>query len=86
MADIKVKSTNNLKGINCPPELNSSAIDEFLIIFLIAAKAKGVSCSNLSELNQKESPRLKWGETILNKMGIKTKSTKSSIKIYVNLI
>ena len=33
VADIKVKSTNNLKGINCPPELNSSAIDEFLIIF-----------------------------------------------------
>ncbi len=85
VADIKVKSTNNLKGINCPPELNSSAIDEFLIIFLIAAKAKGVSYfSNLSELNQKESPRLKWGETILNKMGIKTKSTKSSIKIYGN--
>ena len=41
-ADIFVKSTNNLKGINCPSNLNSSAIDEFLIIFLVAAKAKGV--------------------------------------------
>ena len=39
--------------------LNSSAIDEFLIIFLVAAKANGVSTfKNLGELNQKESPRL----------------------------
>ena len=48
----------NLKAINCPKELNSSAIDEFLIIF-IAAKAKGVSTFHaLSELNKKES--LDW--------------------------
>ena len=62
IADIHVKSTNNLKSINCPSSLNSSAIDEFLLIFLLAAKAKGVSYfKNLSELNHKESPRLKWG-------------------------
>ena len=41
ISDILVKSSNNLKAINCPPELNSSAIDEFLIIFLIAGKSKG---------------------------------------------
>ena len=33
----------NLKNINCPESLNSSAIDEFLVIFLLAAKAKGIS-------------------------------------------
>ena len=56
-----------------------------MIIFLVAAKAKGISYfRNLGELNQKESPRLKWGENILNKIGIKTKSTNSSIKIYGN--
>ena len=38
----------------------------------------------LSELNQKESPRLKWGSKILKMMGIKTKTTKDSIKIYGN--
>ena len=54
------------------------AIDEFLIIFLVAAKSKGSYFSNLSELNQKESPRLIWGEKILNKMGIKTFSTKGT--------
>ena len=83
IADISVTSTQNLKAINCPPKLNSGAIDEFLIIFLVAAKAKGVSYfKNIGELNQKESPRLKWGAKILNKMGIKTIITDSSIKIF----
>ena len=51
----------------------------------MAAKAKGVSYfKNLSELNQKESPRLIWGAKILKKMGIKTILTKKSIKIYGN--
>ncbi len=83
--DIFVRSTNKLKSINCPASLNSSAIDEFLIIFLIAAKSKGVSYfKDLSELNKKESPRLKLGSKILNMIGIKTKLTNSSIKIYGN--
>jgi len=85
ISDIRVVSSNQLKAINCPSSLNSSAIDEFLIIFLAAAKAKGVSTfKNLSELNQKESPRLEWGSKILNLIGIKTKTTKDSIKIYGN--
>ncbi len=84
-ADIKIESTKKIKAINCPVGLNSSAIDEFLVIFLVAAKAKGVSLfKDLSELNQKESPRLKWGAKILNMMGINTILTKSSIKIYGN--
>ena len=84
-ADIKVISTKNIKAINCPPELNSGAIDEFLVIFLVAAKAKGVSYfSNMGELNQKESPRLKWAEKILSNLGVKTIATKNSIKIYGN--
>ena len=68
IADIKIKSPKFIKPINCPPKLNSEAIDEFLIIFLVAAKAKGVSYfKNLNELNQKESPRLKWGKRYLTK-------------------
>ena len=52
---------------------------------MVAARAKGISYfKDLSELNQKESPRLKWGEKILNLMGIKTLSTESSIKIFGN--
>ena len=84
-ADIQVKGPKKLRSINCPAKLTSETIDEFLVIFLVAAKADGVSYfKNLSELNQKESPRLMWGERILNKMGIKTISTKDSIKIFGN--
>ena len=84
-ADIVVRSPKSIKAINCPSKLNSGAIDEFLVIFLVAAKAKGISSfKNLAELDQKESPRLKWGAEILNKMGIKTILRKDSIKIFGN--
>ena len=85
IADIQVKSTTKLKSINCPDKLNSGAIDEFLILFLVAAKANGISYfKNLSELNQKESPRLKWASKILRLIGVKTILTKDSIKIFGN--
>ena len=84
-ADIKIYGSKILKAINCPPQLNSGAIDEFLVIFLVAAKAKGVSYfKNLAELNQKESPRLKWAKKILTNLGVKTVTTNNSIKIYGN--
>ncbi len=84
-ADIEILSPKFIKPINCPASLTSEAIDEFLVIFLVAAKARGVSYfKNLSELNNKESPRLKWGSKILNKMGIKNIVTKDSIKIFGN--
>ena len=85
VADIFVESCSSLKAINCPISLNTSAIDEFLIIFLVAAKSKGISYfKDLSELDKKESPRLKLGSKILNMMGVKTKLTNHSIKIYGN--
>jgi 3-phosphoshikimate 1-carboxyvinyltransferase len=85
VADILVKSTKKVNPIKCPKNLNSQAIDEFLLIFLVASKANGISTfSDLSELNQKESPRLILGSKILNMMGIKTILTNSSIKIFGN--
>ena len=84
-ADIIVTSSKKLKSINCPIKYNSGAIDEFLLIFLVAAKANGISYfKNLAELNQKESPRLMWGSKILNQLGVKNITTKSSIKIFGN--
>ena len=84
-SDIVVMGGNSIKAINCPSKLNSTAIDEFLVIFLVAAKAKGVSFfKNLDELNQKESPRLEWAVKILSEIGIKTITTKNSIKIFGN--
>jgi 3-phosphoshikimate 1-carboxyvinyltransferase len=85
IADLYVESAKSLKPINCPTRLNSSTIDEFLLAFLCAARAEGISYfHDLAELNQKESPRLEWGSKILNKMGIKTVTTKNSIKIFGN--
>jgi len=83
-ADIHVRSSKSLKSINCPTKYNSSAIDEFLIIFLVAAKAKGISYfKNLEELNKKESRRLDWGSKILSMMGVKNKLIgKHGIKIW----
>jgi len=85
IADIKIWSSKSIKPINCPSSLNASAIDEFLVIFLVAAKASGISnFKGLAELDKKESPRLKWGSKILNEMGIKNITTKNSIKIFGN--
>ena len=85
IADIFIRSSKVLKGVNCPSSLNSSAIDEFLIIFLVAAKAKGISTfKDLGELNKKESPRLNIGLKILKTMGIKVKRKKNDIQIYGN--
>ena len=69
---LKSKVGKKLNSINCPSRLNSGAIDEFLVIFLVAAKAEGISYfKDIAELNQKESPRLKWGAKILKYDGCK---------------
>ena len=82
-SDIVVESSKNIKGISCPSSLNSAAIDEFLVIFLIAAKAKGTSSfKNLGELNKKESPRLDIAVDFLKMIGVKVKKNNSNIKIY----
>ena len=83
IADIIVNNRKELRGINCPKNLNSSAIDEFLIIFLVAAKARGISkFKNLGELNKKESPRLDIGVNLLKKIGIKVLRDKENIIIH----
>ncbi len=85
VADIFIKSSNNLQSINCPLEMNSRSIDEFLLIFLVCSKANGVSKFNkIGELRNKETDRLKFANNFLNKIGIKTKIKKNSFMIYGN--
>ncbi len=85
IADIYVKSKTKLKSINCQSKLNSSAIDEFLIIFLVAAKAKGISkFKKLGEMNKKESKRLDLGIKFLRLIGIKVERFKNDINIHGN--
>ena len=83
-ADIFVKSSKLLKPINCPSSINSSAIDELILIFLIAAtKTNGISIfKDLGELNKKESPRLDLAIKFLRMIGVKVVRKKNNIKIY----
>ena len=87
IGDIFVRSRQKLKAIKLDPSLNSSAIDEFLLIFLVASKCDGISSfKKLSELNKKESKRLNWSFKILKMMGIETIRTKNfGIKIKGNV-
>ncbi len=83
IGDIYVKSTSNLKSINCPKKMNSRAIDELPLIFLVAAKAKGTSYfRNIGELKHKESDRLKLSSKFLKMIGVTVKSTSNSLKIF----
>ncbi len=85
VADIYVKSSSKLKAINCPTSFNSRSIDEFLLIFLVAAKANGISYfKKIEELRHKESDRLKFTSKFLKMIGIKSIETKNSLKIYGN--
>ena len=84
VGNILVKNSY-LKSISCPKELVPSTIDEFPLLFVVASLLKGVTkFSGISELRHKESDRIKNMETGLNEIGIKTRSTKNSIKIYGN--
>ena len=85
VADIIVSSSKNLVGINCPKYLNTKSIDEFLIIFLVCAKARGISkFSGIKELRQKESDRLKIAGKFLRSIGIQIEEKFDSLKIYGN--
>ena len=65
--------------------MNSSAIDEFLIIFLAAAKAKGISkFKNLGEMNKKESKRLDLGVYFLKLIGVKVERFGNDLNIHGN--
>ena len=56
-----------------------------MLIFLAAAKAKGISTfKDLGELNKKESPRLDIAVEFLKSIGVKVKRNDNDIKIYGN--
>ena len=85
VSDIVIKSSKNLKSINCPTEMNSRSIDELIIIFLVCAKAKGISYfKNIQELRHKESDRLKLSANFLKMIGVEVEETLSALKIHGN--
>ena len=84
VGNILIKSSS-LKSANCSKKLVPFLIDEYCILFIIAAMTKGISkFTGISELRHKESDRIKSMEIGLNRIGIKTKSTYDSLIIYGN--
>ena len=84
IGNLIIKSSS-LKSIKCPEALVPSTIDEFPLLFIVASLVKGVSKFNgIGELRHKESDRIKSIEIGLNQIGIKTKSTMSSLTIFGN--
>jgi 3-phosphoshikimate 1-carboxyvinyltransferase len=70
VADIRVRHSQ-LHGIEVPPELAPSMIDEFPILFVAAALAKGRTVTRgLEELRVKESDRLALMAQGLARLGI----------------
>lgn len=75
VADIMVRSAE-LNGIDIPPELVPLAIDEFPVLFIAAACAKGKTVlTNAEELRVKESDRIDAMIEGLQAMGLKAEGT-----------
>jgi len=70
VADIEVKGTS-LKGIEVPKEWVVSAIDEFPVLFVVAAAAIGETrFEGLGELRHKETDRMMMMANGLQKLGV----------------
>ncbi len=86
VADIRVKSSE-LKGINIPKRLVPLAIDEFPVLFVAAACAKGETVlTGAEELRVKESDRIQVMADGLTSLGIDAKVTADGMIIQGGLI
>lgn len=81
VADIRVRSAE-LTGIDIPEHLVPLAIDEFPVLFVAAACAKGVTrLSGAEELRVKESDRIQVMADGLLELGVKAEPTADGIVI-----
>ncbi|MDH4047683.1 MAG: 3-phosphoshikimate 1-carboxyvinyltransferase [Gammaproteobacteria bacterium] len=75
IADLRVRSST-LKGIDVDPDVVSLAIDEFPLLFVAAALAKGsTSFRGIGELRVKESDRIAAMASGLRTLGIEVSET-----------
>jgi 3-phosphoshikimate 1-carboxyvinyltransferase len=81
VADIRARHSV-LIGVDVPPDIAPSMIDEFPILFIAAAFAQGTTrTSGLEELRVKESDRLALMASGLSRLGISVKETEDGLKI-----
>ena len=80
--DVLVQSSK-LKPITASKKYYVNSTDEYPILFIIAALTRGTSkFYGIGDLVNKESNRIKEMQNILKQVGVKSVSTKNSIKIY----
>jgi 3-phosphoshikimate 1-carboxyvinyltransferase len=81
VADIRVRHSR-LTGIDVPPEIAPSMIDEFPILFVAAAMAKGRTVTRgLEELRVKESDRLALMASGLARLGAHVEESEDGLTI-----
>jgi len=82
VADLRIRSSE-LSGIDVDPQLVSLAIDEFPILFVAAALARGVTrFTGLAELRVKESDRIRTMAHGLKSLGITVNETEDGAEVY----
>lgn len=84
VADITARHST-LRGIDVPPEVAPSMIDEFPILFVAAAMAEGTTrTSGLDELRVKESDRLALMAKGLARIGVQVEEAADGLTIHGN--
>ena len=82
VADITARHSA-LTGIDIPPDIAPSMIDEFPILFIAAAMARGVTrTSGLDELRVKESDRLALMAKGLSAIGVQVEEHADGLMIH----
>jgi len=83
IADIRVKGTSSLRGINVPEDRIPSMIDEFPILCVAASMANGTTkMTGLAELRVKESDRLLMMAKGLHACGVDLEMGEDSLIIH----
>ena len=83
VADIHVSYSPNLKGIEVPKERSPRMIDEYPILSILAATAKGPTIMNgIKELRFKESDRISAVSEGLKRSGVSVSEKQDKLTIY----
>ena len=82
VGDIEVQNSK-LKAIKSSPDWFATTVDEYPILFIIAALTNGTSVfKGIEDLANKESNRIEEMRKVLIQIGVKCKSKKNEMKIY----
>jgi len=83
VADLHVRFSGNLKGVETPPERAASMIDEFPILAVVAANATGTTVMRgVKELRVKESDRIDAMARGLRACGVRVEETPDSMTVH----